>query len=141
MKIKVKKLTESAKTPEYANPGDAGMDLFSDEEVLIGSKERALISTGISVEFPEEFVALVWDKSGIATKKGLTKIAGVIDSGYRGEWKIALLNVGSEEIKIEKGDKIAQVLFQKFKRAEIEEVDSLSESVRGEGGFGSSGKK
>lgn len=141
MKIKVMKLDEGAKIPAYACQGDAGMDLFSNEEVLILPGKRVLISTGIAVEFPEEYVALIWDKSGIAVKKGLTKIAGVIDSSYRGEWKIALYNLGKEKVQINKGDKIAQVLFQKIERAQVEVVDSLSETSRGEGGFGSTGDK
>lgn len=141
MKIKIMKIDEGAKVPMYACPGDAGMDLFSNEDVFILPGKRVLISTGICVEFPEEFVALIWDKSGIALKKGLTKIAGVIDSSYRGEWKIALFNLGSEKIQINKGDKIAQVLFQRIEKAQVEIVESLSETSRGEGGFGSTGDK
>lgn len=135
------KLNEEAKVPAYACQGDAGMDLFSNEDILILPGKRVLISTGICVEFPEEFVALIWDKSGIALKKGLTKIAGVIDSSYRGEWKIALFNLGKEKIHINKGDKIAQVLFQRIEKAQVEIVENLSETSRGEGGFGSTGDK
>ncbi len=141
MKIKIMKLNEEAKVPAYACQGDAGMDLFSNEDVLILPGKRVLISTGICVEFSEEFVALIWDKSGIALKKGLTKIAGVIDSSYRGEWKIALFNLGNEKVQINKGDKIAQVLFQRIEKAQVEIVKSLSETSRGEGGFGSTGDK
>lgn len=141
MKIKIKKLDEEAKVPMYASKGDAGMDLFSNEDILISPGKRVLISTGICVEFPEEFVALIWDKSGIAVKKGLTKIAGVIDSSYRGEWKIALFNIGDDKIQINRGDKIAQVLFQKIERAQVEVVEELSETSRGEGSFGSTGNR
>jgi len=139
MIIKIKKLSEDAIIPCYAHDDDAGMDVFSNEDVLIGPKKRVLIKTGISVEFPRGYSALVWDKSGIAVNKGLTKIAGVIDSGYRGEWKIALFNLGEEAVKIKKGEKIAQVLFQKIERPEIVESNELENSSRGQGGFGSTG--
>jgi dUTP pyrophosphatase len=141
MKIKIKKLTETAIVPNFAHDEDAGMDIYSDEEVLIEPKKRVLIKTGVAIEFPKGYVALVWDKSGIAVNKGLTKIAGVIDSGYRGEYKIALFNLGEESVKINKGEKIAQILFHKIEHPEIEVCDDLTCSSRGENGFGSTGAR
>jgi len=138
MKLKIKKLHPDAKIPSYANKTDAGMDIYSIEDVIILPNTRTLVKTGISMEFEKGYVALVWDKSGIA-KNGLTKIGGVIDSGYRGEYKIMLLNISSKPYKIVKGQKIAQILIQKVFQPEIELVEELSSSDRGEGGFGSTG--
>jgi dUTP pyrophosphatase len=138
VKIKVKKLCPEAKLPIYANPGDAGMDIYSCEDLVIKPKHRVLVKTGISMEFPKGYVALVWDKSGIA-KKGVTVLAGVGDAGYRGEYKIVLLNIGSQDYFVKKGEKIAQILIQKVEVPQIEEVKELSDSKRGTGGFGSSG--
>lgn len=140
VKIKIKRLTPSAKIPKSPRKEDAGMDIFSDEELTIKPNHRALVKTGISMEFPIGYVALVWDKSGIA-KKGLTKVGGVIDSGYRGEYKIMLHNISSESYQIKKGEKIAQILIQPVVRPVIEEVEELSFSDRGENGFGSTGLK
>jgi dUTP pyrophosphatase len=140
VKVKVKRLTNSAKLPIYAHPGDAGMDIFSDEKLVIKPSHRILVKTGISIEFPKGYVALVWDKSGIA-KKGLTKIGGVIDSGYRGEYKIMLHNISSKNYEIVKGQKIAQILIQKIEEPEIIEVKELESSDRGKSGFGSTGLK
>ena len=138
VKIKIKKLHPDAVIPKYAHETDAGMDIYSCEELVVKPKHRALVKTGISMDFPKGYVALVWDKSGMATK-GLTALAGVIDSGYRGEYKILLLNVGSKDFKIEKGQKIAQILIQPVVSGKIEEVEELDERSRGKGGFGSTG--
>ncbi|NCN87217.1 dUTP diphosphatase [archaeon] len=138
VKIKIKKLHPDAKIPTYANPGDAGMDIYSNEDLTIKPNHRALVKTGISLEFPKEYVALIWDKSGIA-KNGVTTLSGVGDSGYRGEYKVVLLNIGSKPYEIKKGQKIAQILIQPIIHPEIEEVKTLSKSKRGTGGFGSSG--
>lgn len=140
MEIKVKKLDPESKVPLYANSTDAGMDLFSTEDVVIKSGQLHKVKTGISIELPEGYVSLVWDKSGIASKLVKT-FAGVIDSGYRGEYLIALMNLGKEDYKIEKGDKVAQVLIQKVEHPDILVVEELSETSRGTGGFGSTGIK
>lgn len=141
MKIKIKKINPEAKLPNYAHDGDAGMDIYSCEDALIKAGERAVISTGIAIEFPKDYVALVWDKSGLAAKNGIKTMAGVGDSIYRGEYKIVLLNTGKEDYQVKKGDKICQILIQPIEQAEIEEVSELSETSRGDGGFGSSGLK
>lgn len=140
IQVKVKRLHENAILPKYAHEGDAGMDLFSCEDYAIKSGERALIKTGLSLEFPEGYVALIWDKSGLAANKGIKTMAGVIEYTYRGEYKIVLFNTSKEDFFIKKGDKIAQVLIQPIATAEITEVKELSETSRGEGGFGSTGK-
>jgi dUTP pyrophosphatase len=139
--IKAKKLHPDAKIPAYAHPGDAGMDIYSLESVVIKKGDRKRLRTGISMELPEGFVALVWDKSGLATTHGLKNLGGVIDASYRGEYFVTLINLGQEDYTVEKGDKIAQVLIQKIERAEIQEVEELTDSKRGAGGFGSTGKK
>jgi len=139
VKIKIKKLHPDAIIPSYAHSGDAGMDIFSCEDAVIKSNQRALISTGLAIELPEGYVSLIWDKSGIASKFGITKMAGVIEHTYRGEYKILLLNTSDKEYIIKKGEKIAQLLIQPIITAEIEEVNELSESKRGTNGFGSTG--
>ncbi len=140
MKLKIKKLNSEAIVPKYAHKGDAGMDLYSIENLILEPKHRTMVATGISFELPKGYVALVWDKSGIA-KKGVTTLAGVIDSSYRGEIKIALLNVSSKPYKIKKGEKIAQILIQKVEQPKIQVVEELSKTTRGKGGFGSTGIK
>ena len=139
MLIKFQKILDEAIIPHYAHPGDAGMDIFSVEETIIKSGERKSVRTGVKMELAEGFVALVWDKSGLALKNGIKTMAGVIDSGYRGEIGVVLANLSGQDYKIEKGQKIAQMLIQKVERAEIEEVKELSETKRGAGGFGSTG--
>lgn len=141
MKLKIKKLTEEAKLFSYAHEGDAGMDVYSCEDTIIKVGERKVVKTGIAVALEPGFVALVWDKSGLAAKKGIKTMAGVIDSGYRGEVGIVMLNTSREDHIINKHDKIAQILIQPIISAEIEEVTSLDETIRGKGGFGSTGTK
>lgn len=139
VKIKIKKLDERAKLPSYAHPGDAGLDLFSNEkDFVLKPKYRKLIGTGISIELPKGFVALIWDKSGIANN-GIKTMGGVIEHTYRGEYKVILVNLSSKDYEIKKGQKIAQLLIQKIETAGIEEVSSLPDSVRGKKAFGSSG--
>jgi len=139
MKIKIKKLHDDSKMPEYAHPGDAGLDLFSYNDYTIKPGERALISTGLLIELPEGYVSLIWDKSGIAIKKGVITLGGVIEHTYRGEYGVILFNTSKEVYEIKKGDKVAQLLIQPVTTVEIEEVDELSNTSRGDGGFGSTG--
>jgi len=138
--IKIKKLSEDAIVPKYAHATDAGLDFFSSETITIPPNERRLISTGISMAIPEGHVGLIWDRSSMAVKYGVTTLAGVIDSGYRGEWKIILLNTTDKPFEIKAGDKIIQCVLQEFAPVEIEEVTELVESERAEAGFGSSGR-
>ncbi len=140
VEVKVKRLRESAVLPSYAHAGDAGMDIYSDENFVLGPNMRHTFSTGISMAFPEGYVALVWDKSGLASKKGVTVLGGVIDAGYRGEYKVVLYNTTEDDFEVRKGDKLAQILLQKIERGEVREVSELEETTRGEGGFGSTGR-
>ncbi len=138
MRIKIKKLHPDAIIPKYSYKGDAGMDLHSTEDIFLRPNHRAVVKTGLSIELPKGYVALVWDKSGIA-KEGITTLAGVGDSGYRGEYKIVMINLSSRDYFIKKGQKIAQLLIQPIITAKIKEVDELTQTERGEGGFGSTG--
>ncbi len=140
MKLKIVKIAD-VPTPKYANDTDAGLDLYSAQDMRIEPGHRALISTGLKMEWPDGYAGLIWDRSGLAAKHGISTIAGVIDSGYRGEIKVALINLGHEPFVVEKDMRIAQMLFQRIDQAEIELVDELSETDRGEGSFGSSGLK
>lgn len=140
MIVKILKIDSDAIIPNYANEDDAGLDLYSVEELIIKPNKRAAIRTGVKMEIPEGYVGLVWDKSGLALNDGIKTMAGVIDSGYRGEIKIVLINLSNQDFEIKKGQKIAQMLIQKIEHPEIEIAEFLSESGRGEGGFGSTGK-
>lgn len=137
--VKIRKLFWDAVVPSYAHEGDAGLDFYSSKDYVIGPGKREIISTGISMEIPLGYVALVWDKSGLAAKKGITIFGGVIDSHYRGEYKIIVYNSGDEDFEIHQGDRVAQVLIQKIELAEITIVEELSETPRGGDGFGSTG--
>lgn len=139
MKIRVKKIHPDAKVPAFAHPGDAGMDLYSVEDMVLAPGERGSVPTGIAIELPDGYVSLVWDKSGPSHKFGVKTLGGVLDSGYRGEYLIGLINLGQENFEIKKGQKIAQLLIQKVERPEIEETDELGDTSRGAGGFGSTG--
>ncbi len=129
-----------ARLPSYAHVGDAGMDLFATESMMVAVGERVLISTGVAMEIPMGYVGLIWDKSGLSNNHGLKVIGGVIDAGYRGEVKVGIANIGTEDYKIGAGHKVAQMLIQKVEHPQIVEVAELSEAARGDGGFGSTGK-
>ncbi|MBN2067666.1 MAG: dUTP diphosphatase [Candidatus Diapherotrites archaeon] len=141
MKIALQKVSGNAKMPSYAHPGDSGMDLYSSEDIVLKPGERKLVKTGIKIAVPEGFEAQVRPKSGIAVKNGVTVLntPGTIDSGYRGEVQVILVNLGKEAFKVEKGKKIAQLVIAKVEQAEIEEVEKLDDTSRNTGGFGSTG--
>jgi dUTP pyrophosphatase len=140
MVVKVKKLENEAKIPEYAHEGDAGMDFFALEKVTISPGQKALIRTGICIEIPHGYVGLFWDKSSIGIKNGIKVLGGVIDSGYRGEVQIGMINLSQEDYTFEKGHKVSQMIIQKVESPTIAHVEALDDSHRGIGGFGSSGK-
>jgi dUTP pyrophosphatase len=140
MKIKIKKMHPDAIIPKYAHPGDAGLDLYTVEALELLPNERRSVPIGIAIEIPDGYVGLVWDKSGLSHKYGLKTIGGVIDSIFRGELQVGAMNLSDKPIKFEKGHKIAQLLIQKVETAEFVETDELSDSTRGENGFGSTGK-
>ncbi len=145
MKVNFKKLDERAKMPTYGSPYAAGADLYAvtDGEVTIAPNETKFIGTGIAVELPEGTVGLVYARSGMACKKGLAPAnkVGVIDCDYRGEIKVALHNHGTEPQTFECGERIAQMVVAPYIPVEYAEVDELSDTVRGAGGFGSTGSK
>lgn len=141
MKIKIKKLHPGAKLPTYAHPGDVGMDLYSLEDYDLKPGERKIFPVGFALEFSEGYAAIVKDKSSLPMKAGLHTMGGVFDAGYRGEYNVNLVNLGQETYRIEKGDKIAQLVIYPVMIASLEEVAVLSESSRGEGRFGSTGQK
>jgi dUTP pyrophosphatase len=142
MRIEIRRLDPSTPLPEYAHPGDAGMDLRAASDVRIDPGERVLVPTGIALAIPEGFAGFVQPRSGLAIKSGLgiLNAPGLIDSHYRGEIKVIAINMDPREpISISKGDKIAQLVIQPVVRAELAEVDELGDTTRGEGGFGSTG--
>jgi dUTP pyrophosphatase len=140
MQLKIKKLHPDAKIPSYAHPGDAGMDLYALERMEIAPGQRVQIRTGIATEFPTGYVGLFWDKSGLSHKHGLKTLGGVLDAGYRGELMVGMVNLSSETYILEKHHKVCQMLLQPVIFPEVIEADELSDSARGQGGFGSSGK-
>lgn len=130
---------DGLEAPSYSHPGDAGFDLRASVDCLIPPGGRHLVPTGIRLAIPEGYAGLIWDRSGLAAKHGIHCLAGVVDSGYRGEVKVVLQNLGSEPFKVERGLRIAQMLIQPVVRASLVRVESLENSSRGEGGFGSTG--
>lgn len=142
--VKIKKLSEYAICPKYASKTAAGADLYAalKESVIIRAGETAFIPTGISMEIPEGYAGLIFARSGLACKKGLAPAnkVGVIDSDYRGEVMVALFNHSKEDFKVESGERIAQIVITPYLTAQFEESDDLSNTERGAGGFGSTGK-
>lgn len=139
MKLPIQKLDPDAKIPVSPYKGDAGIDIFSVEELDIQPGEKAAIRTGLKFAIPEGYAGFVWDKSGLAVKNHLKTIAGVIDSNYRGELLVVLTNLGKEAYHVEKGSKIAQLIISPVASVEIAEEEINDETERGKGGFGSSG--
>lgn len=138
--VSIKKLDPSAIMPTKANKTDAGYDLYALESVEIGANNQRLIKTGISMAIPKGYVGLIWPRSGLAHKYGIDVFAGVIDAGYRGDVGVILYNSRLNHYKINKGDRVAQILFQKIENFDLVEVDNLDDTDRGSGGFGSTGK-
>ena len=144
MSFRFTRLSAGAKAPRRAHPGDAGCDLFAAEAARLEPGERASVGTGIAVEIPEGSAGLVLPRSGLAAKHGISLVnaPGLIDAGYRGELRVLLLNTDtSEAFEIEPGDRIAQLVIVEVGDTDPIEADSLSESIRGDGGFGSSGRR
>jgi len=141
LRIKVLKLHPAAELPRYAHTGawgDLAADLYAVEEATLAAGQTLAVATGIALELPSEYGALVEDRSGLAMK-GVTTLAGVIDPGYRGEIRVVLTNLGLEPKVIGAGDRIAQLRLVRRYEAIFEEVDELIEAPRGAGGFGSTG--
>ena len=138
--IKIKRLSKNTIFPTRNNLTDAAFDLYSIIGVTLKKGERKMIPLGFSTEIEKGYFASVRDRSGIAVKNGIHVMAGVIDAGYRGEWNVVLINLGEKTYKIEKGDRIAQVVLHKVRDIKWEEFEEFSDSDRGEKGFGDSGK-
>ena len=145
MTVKIKKLNEKAKTPTYGTLFSAGADLYCMEgnDVVIGAHKTVMIPLGFSLEIPEGYAGLIFARSGLASKRGLAPAnkVGVIDSDYRGECMVALHNHTDFEVEVLGGERVAQLVIVPYLRAEFVEAQELSETVRGEGGFGSTGRK
>jgi len=141
--LRFSRLTEGAQEPSRAHDGDAGYDLYAVEAATLGPGERASVGTGIAVAIPDGWAGLVLPRSGLASRHGITipNAPGLIDSGYRGEVRVLLLNTDPREpFEVAVGDRIAQLLLVRHEAPEVLEVESLDETVRGAGGFGSSGR-
>ena len=145
VKILIKKINKEVITPKYKTDGSSGVDLsaFLDKEIVIKPNSSELIPTGLQGAIPEELEIQIRPRSGLAAKEsiGVLNSPGTIDSDYRGELKIILFNHGKEDFIINNGDRIAQMVLVPIVKMEFEEVDSLPNTVRGQGGFGSTGKK
>ena len=140
--IPLVRLDPDVPVPSYAHPGDAGADLVTTVDVTLAPGERELVPTGVALALPDGFVGLVHPRSGLAAKHGLSIVnaPGTVDSGYRGEIKVCLINLDPRvPITLRRGDRIAQLVVQRVERARFVEVDSLTETARGEGGHGSTG--
>lgn len=142
LEIAVQQLDPDLPLPAYAHPGDAGADLVATVDVTLAPGERALVPTGIAIALPDGYVALIHPRSGLAARHGLSIVntPGTVDAGYRGEIKVLLINHDpAETIVLRRGDRIAQLVIQRYERARFLEVPELPGSARGEGGYGSTG--
>ena len=142
MTVQLKMLDDGLEPPSYAHPGDAGADLRTRIDLVLEPGERMLVPTGVAIALPFGYAAFIHPRSGLATKHGLTVVnaPGTVDAGYRGEISVTLLNTDrSQPIRLSRGDRIAQMVIQKVETASFDFVQELSESVRGTGGFGSTG--
>ncbi|GAB3189583.1 dUTP diphosphatase [Nesterenkonia suensis] len=142
LQVPIRRLDPDLPLPGYAHPGDAGADLVTAEDFTLQPGERRLVPTGVAVAIPRGWVGLVHPRSGLAVKHGITLVntPGTIDAGYRGELKVCLLNTDrSIPVGFRRGDRIAQLVLQRVEQAEFVPVDELDDSVRGAGGFGSTG--
>ena len=144
VKVLIKKLDSSVKIPEYKTSGASGMDLiaFIKEPINVKSKTSSVIPTGLAVAFPENYEIQIRPRSGLAAKNNLTVLntPGTIDSDYRGEIKVIIYNHGNKDFIIKNGDRIAQMVLSPVIKMKLEETSDLPETIRGEGGFGSTGK-
>jgi dUTP diphosphatase len=141
-RVLVQRLDPQLLMPAYALPGDAGADIVTAVDVTLAPGERAMVPTGVAIALPDGFVALVHPRSGLAARHGLSIVntPGTVDAGYRGEIKVMLINHDlGEPIELRRGDRIAQLVIQRFERAAFVDVAALPESVRGGGGYGSTG--
>ncbi|MDQ3710586.1 MAG: dUTP diphosphatase [Actinomycetota bacterium] len=142
-RLAVRRLDTDLPLPAYARPDDAGLDLYARERVQLGPGQRALVPTGIAIALPAGHVGLVHPRSGLAARHGIALVnaPGTIDAGYRGEIKVVVINLDpAQPVSLERGERIAQLVVQRVEHVAVVEVDALDATVRGEGGFGSSGR-
>ena len=143
MKVKIKKVRKNAVIPSYATVGAAGMDMYTanEEPITLKPLQRELIPLGVSIELEEGYVAYIFPRSGLASKKGITlsNCVGVIDSDYRGEIMASLMNASYEDYEVQPGDRVCQTVIMPVEKAELVEVQELSSTDRGKGGFGHTG--
>ena len=140
MNLHVKLLSPDARLPTKGHPGDAGIDFYATETVVFAPHGQMRVPTGVATEIPDGYVGLIWDKSSVSFNQGLKVMGGVIDAGYRGEIIISMYNTTSTEQIIAKGNKVAQMVLQKFEKCDIVVAEELSDTVRGTGREGSTGK-
>ena len=143
IQVQIQRLDPDVELPQYARPGDAGLDLRASEDVELAPGKRAMVPTGLAIALPEGYAGFVQPRSGLAAREGLSIVntPGLIDSGYRGELKIIAINTDDEHtIHIKRGDRIAQLVIQEVPVVHLVEVDELEASERGAAGFGSTGK-
>lgn len=143
MRISIRRIEPDLPLPSYARAGDAGLDLIAASDVTLAPGERAAMPTGIAIAIPEGYAGFVHARSGKALAEGLAvaNAPGLIDSGYRGEVKVLLVNLDhTQEVHVKRGDKVAQLVIQAVERAELEEADALPATDRAGGGFGSTGR-
>ena len=142
LEVQLQRLDPDLPAPSYAHPGDAGADLVTAVDITLAPGERAMVPTGVALALPDGYVGFVHPRSGLAARHGLSIVntPGTIDAGYRGEIKVLLVNHDPvESVELRRGDRVAQLVVQRFERARFVEVEVLPESARGEGGYGSTG--
>lgn len=139
IELRIKRLDSQVALPAYAYEGDAGLDVCANEDVCLKPGEYKALATGLSFEIPLGYVGFIWDRSGLSIKRGVKTLGGVIDSGYRGEVKIGLINLGKETVIFSKGERVAQMVIQQKPEVTIIEIDEVSSTQREDKGFGSSG--
>jgi dUTP pyrophosphatase len=142
VQVLISRLDPDVALPSYAHPGDAGADLVTTSDVHIAPGERVVVGTGVAIALPEGYAGFVHPRSGLAARTGLSIVnaPGTVDAGYRGEIKVCLVNLDPREtIVLRRGDRIAQLVVQRVERADFVEVEQLDETVRGAGGYGSTG--
>ncbi len=140
MKIKVKKLYKDAQLPQMMKEGDAAMDFYSYKDYELAPGQKVIVETGVVIAIPRGYWGNVRDRSGLAAKHNLHTMAGVFDSNYRGEVQIVIINLGKQKYNIKKGNRICQMIIERYEGVEIEEVEELDDTNRGSGRFGSSGQ-
>jgi len=137
--IKVTPVDVLAQVPTKAHHNDAGFDLYSTVDIIIEPKQRKTVNTGITLQMPDNLAGLIWPRSGLSVKQGIDVLAGVVDSGYRGEIMVCLYNTSDNDVVIRTGDRVAQIIFQEVPHVIMEVHESLGSSQRGSNGFGSTG--